>query len=121
MHDLPDRWEDEPWPLDAPDVGASRVRNRSDTFADEVPQVADLADEAWEYALDHGVSLERALVELQDLQFQQEQWEREMLEPSTTGFRITFIPLGQDLPSEDLSNAVRQISIETSDPWPGEP
>lgn len=62
--DLPDRWADEPWPLDEPDIGTFRVQNRSDSY-DDVPQVADLADEAWDYALDHGVSMERALVEVQ--------------------------------------------------------
>lgn len=66
--DLPERWDDEPWPLDDPDVGTHRVINRSDTH-DVVPQVADLADEAWEYAVDHGVSMERALVELQRRRF----------------------------------------------------
>lgn len=66
--DLPERWDDEPWPLDEPDIGAFRVQNRSDSY-DDVPQVADLAEEAWEYALDHGVSMERALVEVQGRRF----------------------------------------------------
>ena len=66
MSDLPDSWDDEPWPLDDPTpVPSFQPSNWSDTH-DAPPQVADLADEAWEYALDHGVSMERALAELQD-------------------------------------------------------
>lgn len=61
---LPDSWDDEPWPLDDPAPTTFRPTNRSDTYT-EPPQVADLADEAWEYAVDHGVSIERALVEMQ--------------------------------------------------------
>lgn len=65
MTDLPDSWADEPWPLDdpVPTRGLNPV-NWSDTH-DTPPQVADLADEAWEYAIDHGISMERALAELQ--------------------------------------------------------
>lgn len=64
---LPDRWEDEPWPLDDPVPAPSfRPVNWSDTHA-QPPQVADLADEAWQYAVDHGISMERALAELQHL------------------------------------------------------
>lgn len=63
---LPDRWEDEPWPLDDPiPAPGLRPTNWSDTH-DQPPQVADLADEAWQYAVDHGISMERALVEMQD-------------------------------------------------------
>lgn len=62
---LPDRWDDEPWPLDDPTPAPSlRPTTWSDTH-DQPPQVADLADEAWQYAIDHGVSMERALAELQ--------------------------------------------------------
>ena len=66
MTDLPDTWADEPWPLDDP-VPAPGLRptNWSDTHTDP-PQVADLADEAWQYAMDHGVSMEVALARLQD-------------------------------------------------------
>lgn len=62
--DLPESWDDEPWPLEEPDLAVMRPVNWSDTH-DNAPQVADLADDAWEYAVDHGVSMERALVELQ--------------------------------------------------------
>lgn len=63
---LPDSWDDEPWPLDesVPAPGL-RPTTWSDTH-DQPPQVADLADEAWQYAVDRGISMERALVELQD-------------------------------------------------------
>lgn len=65
---LPDSWDDEPWPLDDPTPTPSlRPTNWSDTH-DQPPQVADLADEAWQYAVDHGISMERALVELQHLE-----------------------------------------------------
>ncbi len=63
--DLPESWDDEPWPLDDPTSAPTlRPSNWSDTH-DQAPQVADLADEAEEYALDNGISLERALAELQ--------------------------------------------------------
>lgn len=65
MSDLPDTWDDEPWPLDEPDITYGRPVNWSDTH-DNPPQVADLADEAWEHAIDQGISMERVFVELQD-------------------------------------------------------
>ena len=66
---LPERWADEPWPLDDPTPAPSlRPSNWSDTHADP-PQVADLADEAWQYAMDHGVSMEVALTRLQERRF----------------------------------------------------
>lgn len=61
--DLPESWDDEPWPLEEPSVSFRPV-NFSDTH-DEAPQVADLADEALEYALEHGVSMGQALATLQ--------------------------------------------------------
>lgn len=62
---LPDSWDDEPWPLEDPiPAPGLRPTNWSDTH-ETVPQVADLADEAWQYAMDHGISMERALAELQ--------------------------------------------------------
>lgn len=64
---LPDRWADEPWPLDDPVPAPSfRPANWSDTH-DNPPQVADLADEAWQRAVDKGISIERALAELQQM------------------------------------------------------
>lgn len=58
-------WADEPWPLDDPvPAPALRPTNWSDTH-DQPPQVADLADEAWQRAVDRGISMERALAELQ--------------------------------------------------------
>lgn len=68
MTDLPDTWADEPWPLDDPVPAPApglRPTNWSDTHTDP-PQVADLADEAWQYAMDHGCSMEQALAALQD-------------------------------------------------------
>jgi hypothetical protein len=63
---LPDRWDDEPWPLDDPiPARGLRPTNWSDSH-DQPPQVADLADEALQYALDHGVSMGRALAEVQE-------------------------------------------------------
>ena len=65
MTDLPDTWADEPWPLDDPTpTPGLRPSNWSDTHTDP-PQVADLADEAWQYAMDHGCSMEQALAALQ--------------------------------------------------------
>lgn len=104
---IPDNWADEPWPLDEPDIGTMRVTNRSDSY-DQVPQVADLADEAWQYAIDHGLSLERALVEVQGQRFH------------TGGVvsnapRITFVPNDPGA-VVDLSTFTRELTIQfTSD------
>lgn len=67
--ELPDSWADEPWPLEDPSPGpALRPTSWSDSLAPEqVPHPADLADEAYAYAEEHGCSLERALAELQHL------------------------------------------------------
>ena len=99
---LPDRWDDEPWPLDEPDTGTFRVTNRSDTY-DDVPQVADLADEAWEYALDHGVSMERALVEVQGRAFRTGG-------PVHQATRVMFVP-EHGVPA-DWSAFVKEVRIK---------
>ena len=70
--DLPDVWADEPWPLD-PLPAPFRPTNWSDSH-DAAPQVADLADAAWELAIDRGISLEQALVTIQ----QREEWKATM-------------------------------------------
>lgn len=62
--ELPDSWDDEPWPLDDPLGSPFQPKTWSDSVED-VPQPNELADEAWEYAVDYGVSLERALAEVQ--------------------------------------------------------
>jgi hypothetical protein len=67
--DLPSSWDDEPWPLEEPDLPpVFRPRNWSDSHAD-APQVADLADQA-QALVDRGWSMERALVACQ----QREAW-----------------------------------------------
>lgn len=65
----PTSWDDEPWPLEDPSPGpALRPTSWSDSLTPEqVPHPADLADEAYAYAEEHGCSLERALAELQHL------------------------------------------------------
>ena len=88
---IPDSWADEPWPLDdlvpAPTL---RPSNWSDTHA-TVPQVADLADEAWQYAYDHGVSMERALAEVQRRRHIEAEVDRQLLHGSGSG-RLTGRP-----------------------------
>ena len=81
---LPDSWDDEAWPLDDP-VPAPGLRpvNWSDTHADP-PQVADLADEAWQYALDHGCSMEQALARLQQTEQLRRHWGRRSVSSAGT-------------------------------------
>ena len=95
MGDLPERWSDEPWPLEDPVPSPSlRPTNWSDTHTDP-PQVADLADEAWEYAIDHGCSIGQALHDLQRIHMKPA-WKQDpiaVLEPSS------FINLADPLPT----------------------
>lgn len=76
MTDWPTSWDDDPWPLDDP-VPAPTLRpaNWSDTHT-QPPQVADLADEAWQRAFDRGISMERALAELQSERHMSDQLDR---------------------------------------------
>lgn len=66
MADLPDSWDDEPWPLEDPvptRAESFNPRSWSDTHD---PDVLELdADEVWDYAVDHGISYEQAGVILQ--------------------------------------------------------
>lgn len=79
MTDLPATWDEEPWPLEDPvPVRSLRPQNWSDTH-DLPPQVADLADEAWEYAVDRGISMERALAELQRREQYRRDYDRAVL------------------------------------------
>lgn len=58
--DFPTSWSDEPWPLEEPEHVTFRPRSWSDSIED-VPQPADLADEAQALADKHGWPLGRAL------------------------------------------------------------
>lgn len=63
----PTSWDEEPWPLEDPSPGPGlNPTSWSDSLAPaQVPQPGELADEAWRRAEDRGISMERALAELQ--------------------------------------------------------
>lgn len=131
MSPLPDSWDDEPWPLDDPiPAPGLRPTNWSDTHADP-PQVADLADEAWQRAMDRGISMERALAELQREQMGDGADRASMLSQmfwsrSRIAYTHTFTPtkIAHYVPSsqaihDDLTAYFDKVSITlTADPSP---
>ena len=135
MTSLPDSWDDEPWPLDEPDITYGRPVNWSDTH-ESPPQVVDLADEAWEYAVDHGVSMEQALVRLQDRAMYADRIDQAMLYGSggfqnltgilNTGGVVKYaatVPVSQSLLDDWIVN---RIAYRNTDPklyvqWTADP
>lgn len=108
---LPDDWSDDPWPLDDLPGSPLRPRNWSDTHGPDLPQAADLADEAWQYAVDHRCSLEQALVTLQ----RREVLAAEISGTVPGGTSVNSVPIG--VPLGWAAPPTPQTWPKPDDPW----
>lgn len=118
----PTSWDDEPWPLEDPSPGpALRPTSWSDSLEPEdVPHPADLADEAYAYAEEHGCSLERALAELQHLRGRQALAGAQLAQrQKATNYHVVVSPSGAIAPGpawhrmdQALADTIRRQAAE---------